>query len=529
MTKTRKALALLLALSLVAALFAGCGSTPASSKAPDASQAPAESGGEPADTGDTVTFTMMYNDNSSYPFDQNWPAIQKIQEEKNVKLDLQAVPAADYEAKVRIQMNSGNIPDIVPYFNSVLYSEFQSSGLLLNIDEHKDKFPSLYASIDAFDIADEVENWRTQDGDLLCLPRMDEGFMYNTGPSIRLDVLEELGMEAPTNYDELYTFLRAYKDKYPDSYPMANHGGSSAEANIRSISGACWGLDNNNNGFIYDREKNEYFYGNTTENYKEYVTFYNKLMSEGLADPELYTASMDQWKQKMVNGDSVFCFTWVSELNQVNADGKTIVGEDFDLQPLAPIEGPGGKWHRIAGRIYFSTIIPASAADGENFDRLCDLVDWMSYGDGVVYTTWGIEGETWEEKDGQKVFTDMVLEADSIQGTLWKYGASNDNFTKVFPYDWFSKVLNSPTMEELTAEAKAEGWFPPAARPPKTDPDSKEEETMLLASVVDYEKQMHEQFVFGKTSIEDGWDNYVAEMESKGVTKLLEMYNASLK
>ena len=473
-----------------------------------------------------LKISMMYNDNPSYPFDENWPALQYLQDEGNFELDIQSIPNQDYDSKLRVVLNSGNIPDYVTYVTMEVYTEFIDSGLLLNISDHMDKFPNLAEKIERCEISEELDNWCSKDGDLYCLPFMNEKDMYNTCPAIRMDVLDKYGLEIPTTFDELYEVLKAVKEKEPDTLPMANHNG---ETSLRSISGTCWGIEGSYNGFMYDDANGEFYYADTSDNYKEYIKFMNKLVTEGLADPEIYTASLDQWKQKMVSGTSIFCYTWVSELGQINADGKQTVGEEFDLVPIAPIEGPGGKFHRSAGRIYEVSIIPASVEDKPYFDDLCAFIDWMLYSDeGIMPTTWGIEGETYEMVDGKPQFTQAVLDAPSIQAALWKVGASNNNFTHFYSYDWFSKVLNSPIMDELTVQGEAEGWFPSVAKTPKLTLDEREDEKMLLTNVKDYNDQMREQFVFGKLDIEEEWENYVKTIEEKGVTELLEMYNASL-
>ncbi|MNC29239.1 hypothetical protein D3C75_774820 [compost metagenome] len=71
---------------------------------------------------------------------------------------------------------------------------------------------------------------------------------YNRAPLIRSDILEQNGLQAPTNTDELYTLLKKLKELYPDSYPLT---GTSAE-NLRTMFGTAWGVDANYKGFVYD-------------------------------------------------------------------------------------------------------------------------------------------------------------------------------------------------------------------------------------------------------------------------------------
>lgn len=519
----RKLLAVLLTMAMIITLAAGCG-TPSTSPSGSAS-APAADGSNPADsaTQEPITISMLYRDSPAYPFDPNWPALQAIQKEQNVTLDIKTVPSKDYASKARIILSSGDIPDLVTGIEKEVAAEYASSGVLLRVSDYMDKLPNLAAKIEQYGIADEVDNWRTKDGGLYILPFMNEAPMYNTAPAFRMDVLEEYGLEVPTNYDELYQVLKVIKENRPDSYPMANYNGAK---NIRDIAGPSWGIEGSYNGFMYDEQKQEFYYANIGDNYKEYTKFINKLVKEKLADPEIYTGTLDQWKQKTVSDNSVFCFTWISELGQVNKDGKATHGEQFQMTAIPPLEGPGGQKSASMGRIYHGTVLPASVADKPYFDQLLQFVDWMCYSDeGTSYTTWGIEGQTYTVTDGKKAFTDTVLNSGSIQKSLWDIGASNNCFTLSFPYDWFVQVLNVPEVATMTEQANQENWFPSIAKIPKLDFAQREQEKMLLATLNDYVNQMHEQFVYGKLDIDSNWDKYVAEVHAKGLDKLLALYN----
>lgn len=516
----------LVAILAVSLTLSGCSNAPAATptQAPDAPAEAATPTAAESAKQEPITFTMMYRDSPNYPFDPNWPALKAIQEQQNVTLDIRTVPSKDYASKARIILSSGEIPDIVSGIDKAIATEYASSGVLLRISDYLDKMPNLKAKIEKYNIADELDNWYTPDGGLYVLPVLNESNMYNTAPAIRTDLLEEYGLEIPTNYEELYTVLKTLKEKRPDTYPMANYNGAK---NIRDISGASWGIESSYNGFMYDEATNSYRYANISDEYKEYTKFLARLVNEKIADPELYTGTVDQWRQKVVSDNCVFCYTWISELAQVNSDGKKVNGENFQMTAIAPLEGPGGKKAAANGRIYQCTVLPASVADKPYFDRLLAFVDWMGYSDeGAAFTTWGLEGQTYQVENGKKMFTDAVLSSsEGIQQQLWKIGASNNNFTLIWPYDWFVKVLGVPEVEAMTDQANAEGWFPAVAKTPKLDFEEREQEKMLLTTLNDYVAQMHEQFVYGKLDVDANWDQYVAEVHAKGLDQLLDLYN----
>jgi len=473
-----------------------------------------------------TAITMMYDDNPSYPFNASWPVLQQFQKLANVKLDIQPTPDGDYQNKLNIVLSSGSAPDLVSYVEHQVYMKFAQTGVLLPISDYMDKLPNLKAKLDKYNISEELDNWTLKDGKLYGLPFMFESAMYNTAPVIRVDLLKKYNLQTPKTMDELYTVLKKLKEEDPKSYPMANLNGA---LGLINLSGAAWGIGPAYNGFLFNSDKNEFEYAYTSDNYKQYVTFLSRLMKEGLADPEIFTSSTDQWKQKMATGQSVFTYTWISELGQINADGKKNVSPDFELAPLPPIAGPGGLKGPSSQRINFAYVIPASAANKPNFDQLLEYVNWMYSDEAVNLGTWGIEGETFVETDGKRDFSEAVKNSGSIQKALWNIGASNNNFTTVFTYDWFSKVLNNPLVDTLTSEANQNNWFSSVAKVPKLTPADKEDETMRTTTVHDFFMRMQEQFIYGKASVEKDWDSYVKEINNKGVTELLNIYNSTLK
>jgi putative aldouronate transport system substrate-binding protein len=512
---------LALTLAMSAILSACSGSNSGSNAKETGGAASAGKGSE-----EPITISMMYDDNPSYPYNASWPVLEQFQKLANVKLDIQPTPDADYQNKLKIVLSSGSAPDLVSYVEHPVYMEFAQTGVFLPISDYMDKLPNLKEKLEKYKISEEIDNWTLKDGKLYGLPFMFESAMYNTAPVIRVDLLKKHNLQAPTTMDELYNVLKTLKEADPKGYPMANLNGA---LGLINLSGAAWGIGPAYNGFLYNSDKQAFEYAYTSDNYKQYVAFLSRLMKEGLADPEIFTSSTDQWKQKMATGQSVFTYTWISELGQINADGKKNVSPDFELAPLPPIAGPGGVKGPSAQRINFAYVIPASAAKKPNFDKLLEYVNWLYSDEAINLGTWGIQDETFVEQDGKRDFTEAVKSSGSIQKALWNVGASNNNFTTVFTYDWFSKVLNNPLVDSLTAEANAKNWFPSVAKVPKLTPADKEEETMRSTTVHDFFMRSQEQFIYGKSTVDKDWDSYVKEINDKGVTKLLEIYNNTLK
>ncbi|WP_169091482.1 extracellular solute-binding protein [Paenibacillus sp. PL91] len=472
-----------------------------------------------------TTISMLYKESGS-PFNKDWPVYKELLNRTNVKLDLQIVPGSDYQSKVKVVLSSDKIPDLVTNVEQSNVLELGDTGVLLPISDYLDKLPNLKNRIAEFKLDEELENWESEDGKLYMLPFMIESASYNRSPLIRADLLEKYGLKAPTNTEELYNVLKKMKEAEPSSYPFFN---TNAE-DLRSMFGAAWGIEPNYNGFIFNKETSEYEYVYTSENYKKYVTYLNRLIKEGLADPEFLTSNYDQLAQKISTGSSMFYYYWNGEhIDSINLLGKKNTGSEFNITMLPPIAGPAGQKALASNRIGYGTVIPASAAKKPYFEQLLKFVDFLYSDDGNTLLTWGIEGDSYVEKDGQKEFTDKIKNSDNINKAMWDIGSANGSFAMIWPFKWFATVLGSKDFETFTEEGNAKGWFIPVTKVPKLNSEQREEENLLKAGINDYFSKMQEQFIYGKVSIDEEWDKYVKEINAKGVDKMLKLYNDSLK
>src|SRR5690606_13853422 len=99
--------------------------------------------------------------------------------------------------------------------------EHGPEGIFLNLREYLDIAPNLAKFYADFPEAEAVSTG--PDGGLYTVPIIDsyeasKGFDYVWW--VRQDLVEEYGLEYPSNMDEFYEFLKAFKERNPDSYPL---------------------------------------------------------------------------------------------------------------------------------------------------------------------------------------------------------------------------------------------------------------------------------------------------------------------
>src|SRR5699024_8489835 len=104
---------------------------------------------------------------------------------------------------------------------------------------------------------------------------------------------EEVGIGVPSTWDEVHEGLRAIKERYPESLPLAdgfegqsliNYGGYAFGTR------AGWGFGD---GMVGGHDGGPLEYAATTVEYREMVEYFRMLVEEGLLDTETLTASND--------------------------------------------------------------------------------------------------------------------------------------------------------------------------------------------------------------------------------------------
>ena len=143
-----------------------------------------------------------------------------------------------------LMIASGNYPDlIVNYWNSATdgAKQYAEDGVIVPISDYLDYMPNLKKFIE--ENPEVAKQFTEADGTIYYAPsiRKDPELRTYVGPTIRKDWLDKLGLSMPTNTDELYEVLKAFKTQDPngngeaDEIPFAGIGGDSWSFGIGNI------------------------------------------------------------------------------------------------------------------------------------------------------------------------------------------------------------------------------------------------------------------------------------------------------
>lgn len=474
-----------------------------------------------ADSSKTAPIEIRWTrgENPAQAIKDNTPVIQEIFKKTNVKINLEPVPGSNYGDKKRVLLASNNIPDVIGV-EAGDAAEFADTGMFLTISDYLDQMPNFRKVMETHpEISKLFVN-----GKLYSLPITEE-FKIQGGkaPMIRTDILEELQLEVPTSFDELYTVLQKMKEAYPDSYPFSTRGMSFMDAFSLGM-GSGYGM-------TYDDKTNSYFYGQNKPEFKEVLVYLNKLYNEKLLDPDFAVNTKQNWDEKLSTDRAFFYYdnnsfavNYNSTLQQNNPDAK------FDRIPyFKNSTGEIKGWLYPRGWLLDNYAISSKT---KNPEAIIAMFDWMYGEEGTMVTNYGVEGETFEIKDNQAQMLPSILE---------KYKASSDP-ARVMMSELGTgllalavhvdespvKQLSDPDLvrwgEELTADPGA--YYAPGLTPSFT-----EEEADKLKQYTTKTSPLEEdvvRFIIGTKSL-DEFDQWAQQLTAAGADKIEAIYNDAMK
>lgn len=545
----KRVLALTLALAMVGTTLTGCGGSSEKIDGPSISAEEADKdldytygADETFHSEEPVSYTMMYSDHENYPYQEDWLLWEAIEEKTNVTFDLTTVARTDYNDKVSASVNSGSAPYIIPkVYDS---TQYEDSGQVVAISDWVQYMPNYQKCVEEWGLQEDLNQILASDGKYYRLPGMWENNAGGYSLAIRKDVFEAAGVdlsnEASWTWDDFYEALKKVKDYTGAEYVWSDGFQFGSTMNLAAASygvtggnssdGGDWGLKN---GVKFDSEKEEFYFADTTEEYKEYLTVLNKMYEEGILDPETFTQDTTQAQAKFYRGES-----YVLNMNyQILSDtmnGKMQV-DGAELYFLTPPMGEAGdlKISSISGRLENGIMISQNALDelGEKeFIKMLRFIDWLWYSEeGQTLALWGVEGETYtKDADGNIVLNSDIYFNGINPGAEKQLNADYGFGNGVFAYGGSTELRYSKFSEgevEWNERVDANRTDAELMPPILADELQKEDLNLIQVPLMDYVNTAALEFITGKRSLDSDWDAYVKDCEDKGSTDYVKQAN----
>lgn len=205
--KLTKTLAVLTSLGIISSTLVGCSSSPSTNSGTTNETTQNQTSTEKApDKKDDkpVKLTALITQSRNYEGLQKM--IQKLKDEENIIIDAQVVPDDQYLTLMKMKVNSGESPDLIDYNIPSIFYELNPEEFFLDLSN--ESWVSDLVSPQNIDYNGKIYGYPFQSVQGVL------GFVYNK------DVFDSLGLEEPTNWDELLQVCETIKTQAPDITPI---------------------------------------------------------------------------------------------------------------------------------------------------------------------------------------------------------------------------------------------------------------------------------------------------------------------
>jgi len=349
--------------------------------------------------------------------------------------------------------------------------------------------------------------------------------------------LDELGLQAPTNIDELYNVLHAFKTKDPngngkeDEIPML--GGSLGKSNdiMTYIINAFIYFSDANHDNVTDGKVWDPL---ITDEFRQALIYANKLVDEGLLSDMCFSLSARSDFVNLISPSSgegkvgIFCGYPNSYFNVQTDEAKNYVA----LGSLADETGKGGYTVVDPSPLFWCCYISSSC---QNKELAMKLIDTLYSDESIMRARHGEKDVDWTYGEGispygTKAYVNLVngqafIEGNSTWGKNPAGIMTHENYIPVY-------VEGEGTLAEFSRLQK-ETWdiMEKAVQPEERaihllyTQEEYEIREEYHSTVTHYYREQVNSFIAGKLDPSDdaAWDDYKATLYRIGRDKLLEV------
>lgn len=577
---SRKLIAMLLALTMVLCLFAGCGGGEAASSAP-ADSAPAVSDEAPADeapeaAGSAVEEGSVVEEapvaqgpsNGFYTehigvkdydlplFDEEvefsiyWVKLgamggaeqpdkkdvlfwQRVQEATGVTLQFDQVGEATCSEQYNLRIASGDMSDLIYESNcgqmgstSVYnggYDKAIEDEVYVDLTDIIPEYAPNYWAIISSD-----ENLRkdltTDTGKLYSMGMLyDQPQGVREGPLVRSDYMAETGLADPVTTEDWMEMFKAMKANGVQ-YPMGvGSSGDIRGGMFMNAFGTAGG-----HSFKIDIATGEMIYDATSQECRDFLEFFSEAFKAGMIDPDYAYAAMFDTSLQTSGAVALF-----GGMDRDLTNMKESYGLDLKAVPMTWPEGyeaPKMNSYEYAYQRNSSMKNIVVTTNCEEPEMAVTFLDWFYSTDGVSAVNFGFnEGESYEVVDGVKQWLPFMTERDE----------NLVNYEVIYSLDegpglqYVNK--KSPVSEDYVLEAK-EIWLSHDTSKavfsgmPTLSFTAEESEDMAAVNTDIYTHVNTElsKFMMGETELNDEtWDAFCKSVEDMGLEDIIEFYTVA--
>ncbi|WP_235439728.1 extracellular solute-binding protein [Paenibacillus sp. DMB20] len=338
----------------------------------------------------TLNYATEFVDNTNVI----WKEFEK---RTNTKLDITWLPPSSATDKVNVLLASGDLPEVT-FVESLTNPQLQKmiqQGAFWDLTPYIKDYPNLSApNLEEMWTVSKVE------GKNYVIPRYYPSYGGGAFPILRKDWMDTLGLQTPTNMDELFDVLVAFKEKDPngngqaDEIPYAaNHGTVNFVYGVFNGTQGDWKLKDDKLVPVITEDAS-----------RDAVLWLKKAFDAGLFPKDFaimqYSQTVDLISGGKAGGTS-------QSMNHAWVTGSRIrdVVPTADYMPLTYLENAAGEKYTPSGVPYYGVYLIPKEVPEAKMKKIMEFFDYGYSKEGNELATYGIEGEHYTIKNGRKIPT----------------------------------------------------------------------------------------------------------------------------
>ena len=337
------------------------------------------------------------------------------------------------------------------------------------------------------------------------------------GGMIRFDWLDELGLEVPRTFDDMYNVLTAFKiEKNTDQALMltVNTGVQDNLIYGYNISSGTYQVD----GVVH--------YGAVEDTFKDYLTMINKWYKEDLISEAFLSNAfgmLTDYSPIYNDQTGIWYGSSVQYMSTIDSNLK----KPMDYGGLTDVTLDGSKAHLgEEGNVFGGNSWSVTTAC-ECPEIVAMYVDYLYGEEGIQLCNYGVEGYTFEyDEEGIPYLTEVVTNNPDMSYTIALNVYTCDRQTQVpFVVDQTKAYREYNDHQKQAVEAWNEnndGLYNMPRNGMNMTDDENEEMTNLMSDIQTFYEENVAKFVTGDRSL-DEFDDFVAQMKEMGVDRIVEL------
>ena len=541
----KRLLAMALSVTMVAGSLTACGNTNEGKTTSD------QVSSEEKETEELEEITITMAANTITPDSEATSIHKYIKEKFKINLEITEYNSDAWDSQFTLMMAGDELPDIVTNLGMQYdeFNEYASEGYFLNWLDYVDEMPNFKEILE--ENPDYKQVMTATDGNIYGLSQLTT-IRQNAPARIFIDErwLENVDMEVPTNVDELYDVLVAFKNQdangngdTTDEVPMYLNASYNGKNNTFTLLANAFGiLSDNITGEMCVSEDGTIYAPWNTENWKALLSYAHRLYEEELIDTNFVVRTSDEFKQ-MVSEERVGLFG----ANAPFAQGGKDISYDANFKYLGSLTSEYNDTPTLVTTSGASaSVVLAVNSESEHIDRIVEFVDWLYTTEGALTCGLGVEGENWEwsytDFSDKWAMVDQKVPEGFANVNEYKNNACiiQGAFSLVSPAEGRQyKIIDEVTDDVLYNNedlVKTYGWavlveqglreteatYTPLSTLSYTKEEARERAT-LVTDIKSYVEQMTTQFITGEADLESDWDTYVKTLENMKLSRWVEI------